>query len=387
MKRILIYLVCVLVSFKGYSQTEWVSASIDNGTTPNSTGLYIKTVFEFDANKCDNIVFTVRVPKTAGANVTVSESFHAPSIAHISFAIQKLNVDDGTYYYYLVNGTGTVLAAPGTVYPINTPQRLLELTYAGGTTNGVVELANIENDIPGNIYIRPQFYIQIDQGDITNYTEMFYGTGGAIPVNNEPGSGNDFVGTVSSVVLPVKFMSFTADKKQNNALLSWSVQNESVNTDHYEIERSFNGVDFTVIGTAAAKNNGQTSNTYTSTDFNLTTLRSSGKIYYRIKQVDKDGRFVTTAIKFVNLDDKVFEVSVYPNPVVASGTVQINIADAGKINISLLNAAGQKINSAVINGISGLNTYTLNMSRLASGSYVLKVENGSESRTIPVVKK
>ena len=205
MKRIYIYLICLISSTTVFGQGEWVSASIDNAALPNSTSLYIETTNSFDANKCDNIVFTIRIPKTAGSAVAISESFHAASIAHITFSIQKLNVDDGTYYYYLINGAGTVQAPAGTIIPTNTPVKLLELTYSGGTNNRIVELANIENDIPGNIFLRPQFYIQINLGDITNYTTMFYGTNGAVPVNNQAVTGDDFVGTLLAVVIPVKF--------------------------------------------------------------------------------------------------------------------------------------------------------------------------------------
>ncbi len=387
MKRILIYFFILSGSLKSFGQGEWVKASIDNAIAPNSTGLYISTNTEFDANKCDNIVFTVRVPKTAGNNVVVTESFHAASIAHITFAIQKLNVDDGTWYYYLVNGTGSVLAATGTIYPINTSLKLLELTYSGGSSNGNVELANIENDIPGNAFIRPQFYIQLNVGDVTKYDEMFYGTAGAIPVNNLPVTGDDFVGTASAVVLPVKFLSFEANKNNNNAVLSWSVQNESAITDHYEIERSFNGRDFEMIGSVVARNNGNANNDYGSTDQNISALRSNGKIYYRVKQSDRDGRHIYTEIRSVRLDGKTFDVSVYPNPVVSNSTVNIDLAKEGKITVMIVDATGKKVNSVSFNGTKGLNKYSLNMNQLASGTYLVKVLSGIENKTISVVKK
>ena len=387
MKRILIYFFILSGSLKSFGQGEWVKASIDNGITPNSTGLYISTNTEFDANKCDNIVFTVRVPKTAGNNVVVTESFHAASIAHISFAIQKLNVDDGTWYYYLVNGTGSVLAATGEIYPINTSLKLLELTYSGGNSNGNVELANIENDIPGNAFIRPQFYIQLNVGDVTKYDEMFYGTGGAIPVNNLPVTGDDYVGTASAVVLPVRFLSFEANKSNNNALLTWSVQNESTITDHYEIERSFNGRDFEMIGAVVARNNGNANNDYGSTDQNITALRSNGKIYYRVKQIDRDGRYIYTEIRTVRLDGKTFDVSVYPNPVVSNSTVNIDLAIEGKVTVMIVDAAGKKLNSVSFNGTKGLNKYSLNMNQLAAGTYLIKVLSGNENKTVSVVKK
>lgn len=387
MKRIYFLLAVLTSTITAYSQGEWVSASIGNGSTPNSASLFIRSAIEFDANKCDNIVFTLRVPVSAGPNVVVSESYHDASISHISFAIQKLNVDDGSYYYYLVNGTGTVLGPTGTVYAINTPIKLLELSFAGGATNGIVQLANIENDIPGNIFLRPQFYIQINTGDITNYGTMFYGTGSAVPVNNQAVTGDDFVGTPAAVALPIKFLSFNAVKKDNNAALSWTVENESALTDRYEIERSINGRDFEKIKTVSALNNGNSNNIYSAEDQRVDALKAMGRVYYKIRQIDRDGRFVYSETKSISLSGKNFEISVYPNPVVSIGNLNIDLPEAGKVNIVLLDASGKELQHALLNGIVGLNVYSLNMSKLASGTYVLKVIAGTETISLPVVKK
>lgn len=387
MKRISIYFLFAFASFKGFAQDEWVRASIDNGAAIGTTGLYISSNTEFDANKCDNIVFTVRVPISAGPSVTISETYHDASIAHISFAIQKLAVTDGAYYYYLVNGTGTVQAATGTIYNINTPYRLLELSYAGGVTNGVVQLANIENDIPGNTFIRPQFYIQINTGDITNYSSMFYGSGTALPVNNQAITGDDFVGTSAAVALPVRFLSFEASKRNNDADLSWSVQNESLVTDHYEIERSINGTTFDKIGTVPAKNNGNSSNTYALTDQRIDAIHAAGTIYYKVRQVDKDGRFIISETRQVSLNGKLFNVSVFPNPVISTGVLNIDLEVAGSVHIILIDATGKEVQHAILNGLAGLNVYKLNMEKLASGAYIVNVIAGKESKSLPVVKK
>ena len=195
------------------------------------------------------------------------------------------------------------------------------------------------------------------------------------------------MGTASAVVLPVKFLSFEANKISNNALLSWSVQNESAITDHYEIERSFNGRDFEMIGSVVARNNGNANNDYGSTDQNIAALRSSGKIYYRVKQVDRDGRFIYTEIRSVRLDGKTFDVSVYPNPVVSNSTVNIDLAKEGKITVMIVDASGKMINTVSFPGTKGLNKYALNMNQLASGTYLIKVLSGSENKTVSVVKK
>ena len=119
-------------------------------------------------------------------------------------------------------------------------------------------------------------------------------------INNQlygPGfyiSGNLQLVPLANVPIPVKFTGFTAIKKGENGLLNWQVENETAITDQYMVERSLNGRDFTSIANVAIKGTGST-NVYDYTDNNLKALRSD-IIYYRIKQLDKDGKFAYTEI-------------------------------------------------------------------------------------------
>ena len=189
---------------------------------------------------------------------------------------------------------------------------------------------------------------------------------------------------LANVPIPVKFTGFTAIKKDNNALLNWQVENESAVTDFYSVERSFNGRDFVSISNVARKNS-STSNVYDYTDNNIKALRAD-IIYYRIKQVDKDGKYAYTEIRSIRLDGKSFSANVYPNPIINTGSVNIDLVEDAKINILLTDAAGKEVQKGVIEGKKGLNIYKLNMAALGAGTYQVKVSAGNDSKVIPVVK-
>ncbi len=211
--------------------------------------------------------------------------------------------------------------------------------------------------------------------------DQFYGPGFNIV-------GSTHLLPLGNVPIPVKFTGFTAIKKDANAVLNWKVENESAVTDFYEIERSFNGRDFVKIADVAVKPiiAGNISNAYEFTDFNVKSLRAD-ILYYRIKQVDKDSKFAYTEIKSIRLDGKQFSANVFPNPVISTGNVNIDLVADENISILLTDAAGKELIKQAIAGKTGLNVVKLNMASMASGTYQVRVIAGSESKVISVIKK
>jgi hypothetical protein len=186
--------------------------------------------------------------------------------------------------------------------------------------------------------------------------------------------------------LPVKFLGFTVTKNNNAAILNWSVENEDAASDKYEILRSTNGFDFETIATIAAKNNGSNTNTYSFTQDNLSTIRNTGVIYFRIKQIDKDGKAVITEIKNVRLTGKGLTIGVYPNPIKQVANVSFDLEKEADVILSVLDASGKQIITNQFQGFKGPNIKSLDMAKLASGSYLLKIQNGTETKTMPIVK-
>ncbi len=120
----------------------------------------------------------------------------------------------------------------------------------------------------------------------------------------------------TGAVLPSRFISFNAQKCNNQVCLTWQTANEQ-QVSHFEIERSADGAIFTTIARKNAYN--QQQNTYSATD-DISSLQSALKIYYRIKEVDKDGRSTLSHINLIRSGGK--GITVYPTLVSSFLTVQ-----------------------------------------------------------------
>ena len=150
-----------------------------------------------------------------------------------------------------------------------------------------------------------------------------------------------------------------------------------------------NGTDFTTFATVPKNASGTTTNTYTSTDADIAgRVVNNGIVYYRVKQVDKDGRFVYTDIKNIRFNGiKGFAVNVFPNPVKDIATVNIDLGTASNILILITDAAGKEVQKITMDGTIGGNAKKVNMNNLAAGTYIFKIKAGEETKVISVVKK
>lgn len=364
MKKCFISLLFFFAAKCSFAQ-ELVDASIANGSSPNKVDLFVRNndVNPINAKNCDNLVFTIRIPISGGNNVTVTETFKDPAFSHITFAITKYTVNDGTYYYYLINGTGSVVAATANI-AAGASMRVLELTFSGGSSANV-QLVNLENDLPPNPLIRPQFYFQLNIGDVTDYTTMFYGTGGAVAQNNQPPDGDDWVPTASNVSLPVVFSKYNVQCNDKGTLVTWTTASER-NSSNFEIQRSTNGIDWEIVGSVNAAGESDIERNYQYLD-----ISGNGQLFYRVKQVDRDGRFVYTSIRRMTCGGKNLDVVIFPVPAKDVLNVVIKSDKAITTDVQIVDASGRQVQKVMKNLASGNNSFTLDVSRLPAGQYLL----------------
>lgn len=103
--------------------------------------------------------------------------------------------------------------------------------------------------------------------------------------------------------------------------------------------------------------------------------------------------YVAVPVGDINVGGKKAElaansVSVFPNPAKAAALVNVNLAQAGKINVSVLNALGAEVmNANNTSAVAGMNSITLNTSALTAGVYFVKTNaNGVVSTTKLIVE-
>jgi hypothetical protein len=186
-------------------------------------------------------------------------------------------------------------------------------------------------------------------------------------------TGPQYVGPKSAQTLPVSFVKFTADKTAQKVLLRWQVANE-VNVARYEVEQSVDGVKYQKIGTVSA---GAANSIYELTDLNPSLVKSN---LYRIKQIDKDGKFSYTDIRMVKFGATNI-ITVTPNPAV--GFIKI-FSTQSPLQISLFDQGGKKVMSQMLMNGSG----QFNISSLAKGVYtVVAISDGVRVETKKIVKQ
>ncbi len=161
--------------------------------------------------------------------------------------------------------------------------------------------------------------------------------------------------------LSVNVENFTAQVKNQQVDLTWLAKNES-NVRGYDIEKSSNGSDFSMINTVLAKN--QLSAKYSSTDF------LNGVAYYRLKINDQDGKYTySNVVKAIATQDN--SVSVYPNPAMNTLNMQIVDLDATK-EFNIFNSFGQQ----VLNSQISQTFQQVNISQLFKGTYFIQFNSG-----------
>lgn len=174
----------------------------------------------------------------------------------------------------------------------------------------------------------------------------------------------------STNILPVDFKGFDLNKTAKAVTLNWLVANE-ISLSEYVVEKSLNGKDFDKIATVNASGKDK----YSFVDENL----AAGINYYRIKAVDKNGKYKYSETKNVTHSNSKLEYSVYPNPAKSELVIK-NLT--GNNTISLIDATGKVVlrRTNVTNGL-----VTLNLATLQNGFYNVVINNGIENKTTRIV--
>ncbi|MEL6252401.1 MAG: T9SS type A sorting domain-containing protein [Bacteroidota bacterium] len=143
---------------------------------------------------------------------------------------------------------------------------------------------------------------------------------------------------VSQTPLPVNLLAFKASiVNEKHVRLDWQTLSER-NNDYFSLERSDSGVEWENIANIPGAGNYSSLSTYSHTDY----LPYDGLSYYRLKQIDFDGRFSFSPIKQVNIETRLKQaVSLAPNPV--SGILILEGNPQDLRNIEVYNSLGQAL--------------------------------------------
>ncbi len=170
---------------------------------------------------------------------------------------------------------------------------------------------------------------------------------------------------------PVTLLSFTATKQVTQNLLQWTTTQE-VNSSYFGVERSSDGVNFIGIGQVDAAGNSSVVKSYSLVDVKPV----NGMNYYRLKMVDKDGKFSYSQVRSIN-EAVSFGMSIYPNPVVNKLNLNISSDKAMTVEVEVVDNGGKVIAEHEMEVAAGVSTESINVGGLSNGEYYVRVV-GSE---------
>lgn len=173
----------------------------------------------------------------------------------------------------------------------------------------------------------------------------------------------------SASTLPLELLTFTAVKENSSTTgLRWTTASE-INTSHFVIERMINGSGrWEAIGRVNTTGNGGTSvNSYYFPD----RQPAAGINYYRLKQVDEDGRYKYSHVCLVSYGDTKINTSIYPNP--ADDYAIIQGLELSHATIHIYDALGQQLDGMIRVEQVSLHQLKVQLYRLTPGMYIIKV--------------
>lgn len=174
--------------------------------------------------------------------------------------------------------------------------------------------------------------------------------------------------------LPVTLANFNAAQRSNKVTLTWETTME-LDNDGFEIERRIGAGAYQKIAFVDSKAPGGNGAEF-AYSFEDNTVLPKGVSYYRLRQVDFDGRATYSEIKAVRTGNGTIILSVYPNP--SRGTTNVALpAGVGTYDVSLDDFTGKSVQR-----FSGLTTNNLQLNNLKPGIYMLRVSIRATGETI-----
>jgi hypothetical protein len=169
--------------------------------------------------------------------------------------------------------------------------------------------------------------------------------------------------TNCSLILPVEWVSFSAEKHGENNLLKWATAVEK-NNSHFEIEMSLDGEEFEVIGNVRGGIG----------KYSFIHEHPRSLVYYRIAQVDLDGKRNYTNIESVKRDIEFFgSLLCKPNPTKSRVELSFEMLEKSEVTLELYSTSGVLLESKTFEGEAGFNASELDLSSYVRGLYLVKV--------------
>lgn len=222
--------------------------------------------------------------------------------------------------------------------------------------------AGIAFNPSGQIFLSTKFGNRLYRLN-NNLSLSFIGTLSTNDIGNDLTSCN-----FPSMVLPITWNSFDVTLKNDNIVkLDWEVVEEK--SKGFYIQHSLDGNDWQDLGYITSK---ATADASTQTYSHAHVSPFNGTQYYRIKQVDIDGKESYSHTRTVVIKGNKTSITIWPNPT----TDQLRIVNQNDnpsfSRAQVFDLSGRLIITKQLQS-NGMNT--INVSSLPAGTYIVRIEN------------
>lgn len=331
-------------------------------------------------------IFNVKITGLNGTtddyamNNEMSASFESAAVWPSNFKVgfkpnNSLSAGHSETKWRIVDLAGNIIkqrlnTSPNIVYwdTLNLPEGCYKFIVEDGGCNGLYWWANSSagtgalqvNSIPANALVPIRGLFGGDFG--CGFTQSF---------------------RVSNSLFPLRFLSFSGQRKERFNELYWETADE-IGSQHFDVEFSTSGSEFVKVGEVKAAG---TRNQKYSFIHNIS--NSNPVYFYRLKQVDKDGSFQYSPV--IVLRDNTKELTINflkPNPFTSAIEVGVS-ADTNnqRFQFSLYDVHGRVVKSYNKTLGRGANTVRLDeLDNLAKGIYMMEVKTADKVFTEKVLK-
>jgi Secretion system C-terminal sorting domain/Fibronectin type III domain len=195
---------------------------------------------------------------------------------------------------------------------------------------------------------------------------------------NSFSGGSVAVGGGVATPLPITMKSLSAIEKGATNLIKWETATEQ-NVRIFAVEKSIDGKNWKALGTVVPN---------TAKRYEMIDAAPATNMYYRVRNIDNDGREDVSEIVSVNRKSgKLAIASIAPNPTTDDMKVKIETTENTTITIHVVDVVGRVVMTQSIEALNGFNTVTLNTAAIQSGTYFLVINDGVSTLTERIVKQ
>ncbi len=363
MNKLLLVLIFYLISLSGYAQTIFINEfHYDN--TGSDTIEFVEVVVPVAVTDIANIKVslyngndgTKYAGETSLSSFTLGSTANGHHYYYKDYSSIQNGSPDGIFIKYYTTGDYLFLSYEGIFTATNGPA-----TGLTSTDIGVAE--------SGSTQVNSSLYLS---GNGSQYTDFTWAVSSG---TNTKGAANN-----GQNLLPITISSFIAKTLGDGVQLQWSTSSEE-NNDYFSIERSQDGVHFDEIGQINGAGSSKTVNHYQFMD----KLPFSSISYYRLKQVDLNGDFSYSHIVVSIPISTATDLKAFSN---AAHELELHWQASGqnKLQLYIYDLSGRIMYKRPIEEHPGENSYSLFMSGISSGLYIIQLEDPAGKQMIKWLK-